>query len=108
MDDSGAIRRATADAVVERRQVRDAVAAVAKGIEELHRETALLVAMAAHGGHGVPEPDFAGLRKRVAATRIKLEKAVAKLPEHLRGHGRIVDLRHAISSLEGLLPPADG
>jgi hypothetical protein len=99
-------RRPMAKVVVERRQVREAMAQIAVSIEELQREAALMTAMA-HMGHQGRRPDFESLRKRVAGTRAKMERAVAVLPQHLQDHGRIVDLRKAIGSLEQFLPAAN-
>ena len=102
MNDQAAPRRAMSTAVVERRQVRQAIAKVAVELEELQREAVFLNALTAHGRQG-HQTDVTRLRRRAWDAEIKLDKAVAKLPEHLRNHGRIVDLRKAIASLEGNL-----
>ena len=106
LDDQRPLRRAPAIRVVERRQVREAIAKVAVGIEDLQREAAFLIAMSAYRQNG-SRPDVSPLRKKVEAAKTKLETAVAKLPENLRNHGRVTDLRKAIASLESLLPPVE-
>lgn len=94
-------RRPVPTAVLERRQVREAVAKIAVSVEELQREAAFLSAIAGRPG---PKPDLRPVRKELEVTKTKLERAVAKLPEHLRGDSRITDLRKAIASLEAHLP----
>jgi hypothetical protein len=100
LDDLDKPTRIEPPAAVENRLVREAMAEVAVGIEELQREAAFLNAIAGRPG---AKPDVRPLRREVEAAKTRLELAVAKLPGQLRNHGRITDLRKAIASLEGLL-----
>ena len=86
--------------VVDGRQVREAITQVASSIEELQREAVFLMALAGRPG---PKPDLIPIRKALAETKKSLESAEAKLPERLRDHGRIIDQRKAITSLEAHL-----
>ena len=96
-------RRAVNPEVVERRQVREAIAKVGVGVEELQREAAFLSAMAVRGKSAAAS-DVAAARKKAESVKARLDAEVAKLPEQLRNHGRITDLKKAIASLEAHLP----
>ena len=100
-------RRAASLAVVERKRVRAAIASAAVGLEELQRDAAFLNAAVAHGASDKVK-ELRTLRQRLATTKTKLDKAVGKLPPHLRVHGRVIDLQKAISSLELILAPDEG
>jgi hypothetical protein len=104
VNDLGKPQRVEPTSVAENRLVRAAMAEVAAGMEELQREAAFLRTIAGRPG---TKPDRLPLQKAVAATRARLEKAVAKLPDHLRTHGRVTDLRKAIASLEVQLQAID-
>jgi hypothetical protein len=103
VDDRDRTTRIEPIGAVENRLVREAMAEVAVGIEELQREAAFLNAIAGRPG---ARPDAGPLWKGVEAATARLERAIAKLPDHLRTHGRITDLRKAIASLEVQLQAA--
>jgi hypothetical protein len=98
-------KRATVASVAERREVLKAIAGIGDHLAELQREAAFLKAAIERGrGQADLEPQIVTLGTKIAVERQKLERAVAFLPERLRGHGRITDLRRAMEALEASAP----
>lgn len=96
-------KRATSETAVAHQQVRAALRTVALQLNVLHREAALLVVMAQHFRSDAPDR-ISRLRQAVAEATARFEEEVAGLPEHLKNHGRVTDLRKSLATLEaGLL-----
>ena len=92
--------------VQDRRQVKDALADIASGLDKLQQEAAFLSAMARHEGHGLGHR-IDSLRNTVIFIEKQLDAAIAKLPKHLREHSRVTDLRKALASLSAIAPSPD-
>ncbi|MEO7223927.1 MAG: hypothetical protein ABIY37_15780 [Devosia sp.] len=97
-------RRVNGD-VVDRREVKMALASIAAGMEEWHREAAFLKAMLGRNSSQADlKPRIFSLRKNVSLARKQLDEIVGQLPERLRDHGRVTDLRRALDTLEACMP----
>jgi hypothetical protein len=95
-------KRALVTGVLERRKVLQAIAPTAATLEQMQRDAAFRKAQTEHGSPDEAK-DLENFRKRVATSKARLEKALAKLPPPLRQHGRVIDLQKAIASLEVIL-----
>jgi hypothetical protein len=89
MDETRDHKRPPNAAVQDRRQVKDALADIAR-----------------HEGHGLGHR-IDSLRNTVIFMEKQLDAAVAKLPRHLREHSRVTDLRKALASLSAIAPSPD-
>ena len=93
--------RATPSSVTARRAVRAAIADVAAAIPTLQVEAAFLRALSAKAG--TPGAELHArqllLERRLTDAATKLEAAIATLPETLRNHPRIKDVRGALTSV---------
>lgn len=98
-------RRAPALGVAERHAVLAALAQVAQRINGIQKDAILTFAMVEHSSTAAGQR-LTTLRATVAETRVQFEAAVDGLPDELRKHGRVTDLRKALTSLEERLSTA--
>ena len=83
----------------------NALASIAAGLEGWQIESAFLKGMLEHGtSQPSLEPRMVSLGKNVSLVHKQLDKVVDSLPERLREHSRVTDLRRAIGALEASIP----
>lgn len=99
-------KRASSPSVVDRMAVRKALSGVAKPIENLQNEVAFFRALAARGSVDTVAAQGKRLQGHLTTLEQQLNALVDQLPEQLKTHGRVMDLRNALSSAQSSMADA--